>query len=136
MKIKYALSLYPYMTDFTYPRAEKLKKNTEISLLFEKGKWRTNGNLRIIILKDKPSTPVESTKFAVSVSKKYFKRAVHRNRIKRLLRECYRLNKELFKESFGDKTMAILFWVSPEMPEKFQEVETQFIKLCKAQQKS
>ncbi|SIP89942.1 ribonuclease P protein component [Chryseobacterium sp. RU37D] len=124
------------MTNFKYPRAEKFKKNTEISLLFEKGKWRKNGNLRIIILKDKPAAPIESTKFAASVSKKYFKRAVHRNRIKRLLRECYRLNKDLFKEAFGNKTIAMLFWASPEMPEKFQDVETQFIKLCQAQKKS
>ncbi|MCS3867664.1 ribonuclease P protein component [Chryseobacterium ginsenosidimutans] len=123
------------MTNFKYPRAEKLKKNTEISLLFEKGKWRTSGNLRIIILKNKPATPVESTKFAVAVSKKYFKKAVHRNRIKRLLRECYRLNKDLFTEAFGDKTAAMLFWASPEMPEKFQDVEAQFIKFCQAQKK-
>lgn len=123
------------MTNFKYPRAEKLKKNTEISLLFEKGKWRSNGKLRIIILKDKPSAPVEHTKFAVSVSKKYFKRAVHRNRVKRLLRECYRLHKDLFKESFGNKTMAMLFWISPEMPEKFQDVEEQFIKLCQSMKK-
>lgn len=121
------------MTNFKYPRAEKLKKNTEISLLFEKGKWKTNGNLRIIILKDKPSVSIDSTKFAVSVSKKYFKKAVHRNRVKRLLRECYRLNKDLFKETFGEKTMAMLFWVSPELPQKFQDVEAQFIKLCQAQ---
>jgi len=124
------------MTNFTYPRAEKLKKNTEISLLFEKGKWKSNGNLRIIILKDKPAAPVENTKFAVSVSKKYFKKAVHRNRIKRLLRECYRLNKNLFKESFGEKTMAMLFWVSPELPEKFQDIEKQFIALCQSMKKS
>lgn len=123
------------MTNFKYPRAEKLKKNTEISLLFEKGKWRSNGNLRIIILKDKPAASVEHTKFAVSVSKKYFKRAVHRNRVKRLLRECYRLHKDLFKESFGNKTMAMLFWISPEMPEKFQDVEEQFIKLCQSMKK-
>lgn len=123
------------MTNSKYPRAEKLKKNTEISLLFEKGKWRTSGNLRIIILKDKPSLPVESPRFGVSVSKRYFKRAVHRNRIKRLLRECYRLNKDLFRQAFGEKTMAMLFWVSPEMPPKFQDVEAQFIKLCEAQKK-
>ncbi|PTT36752.1 ribonuclease P protein component [Chryseobacterium sp. HMWF028] len=123
------------MTNSKYPRAEKLKKNTEISLLFDKGKWRTSGNLRIIILKDKPNLPVESARFGVSVSKRYFKRAVHRNRIKRLLRECYRLNKDLFKQAFGEKTMAMLFWVSPEMPPKFQDVEAQFIKLCEAQKK-
>lgn len=123
------------MTNFQYPRAEKLKKNTEIGLLFEKGKWRTSGNLRIIILKDKPNLPVEEAKFGVSVSKRYFKRAVHRNRIKRLLRECYRLNKDLFKQAFGEKTVAMLFWVSAEMPPKFQDVEAQFIKLCEAQKK-
>ncbi|CAI8929116.1 ribonuclease P protein component [Chryseobacterium sp. IT-36CA2] len=123
------------MTNSQYPRAEKLKKNTEISLLFEKGKWRTNGNLRIIILKDKATVPVESARFGVSVSKRYFKRAVHRNRIKRLLRESYRLNKDLFKQAFGEKTMAMLFWASPEMPPKFQDVEAQFIKLCEAQKK-
>ncbi|MFS4431343.1 ribonuclease P protein component [Chryseobacterium sp. S90] len=123
------------MTNSKYPRAEKLKKNTEISLLFEKGKWRTSGNLRIIILKDKATLPIEAPRFGVSVSKRYFKKAVHRNRIKRLLRECYRLNKELFKEAFGEKTMAMLFWVSPEMPPKFQDVEAQFIKLCETQKK-
>lgn len=124
------------MQNFKYPREEKLKKNSAITLLFEKGKWRTCGNLRIIILKDKPNHPVESTQFGVSVSKRYFKRAVHRNRIKRLLRECYRLHKDVFKDTFGGKTLAMLFWVSPEMPHKFQDVEAQFIKLCQSQKKS
>ncbi|HCN48877.1 MAG TPA: ribonuclease P protein component [Chryseobacterium sp.] len=123
------------MQNSQYPRAEKLKKNTEISLLFDKGKWRTSGNLRIIILKDKPNIPIETGRFGVSVSKRYFKKAVHRNRIKRLLRECYRLNKALFKEAFGEKTMAMLFWVSSEMPPKYQDVEAQFKKLCEAQKK-
>ncbi|SHM12968.1 ribonuclease P protein component [Chryseobacterium polytrichastri] len=122
------------MTNFKYPRAEKLKKDNEITLLFEKGKWRTCGNLRIIILKDKPTLPVEALKFGVSVSKRYFKKAVYRNRVKRLLRESYRLNKDLFKEAFGEKTIAMMFWVSPEMPAKFQDVEEQFIKLCQSNQ--
>jgi len=124
------------MQNFTYSRQEKLKKNTEIALLFDKGKWRSCGNLRIIILKDKPNQPVENHKFGVSVSKRYFKKAVHRNRVKRLLRECYRLNKDLFKEAFGEKSLAMMFWVSSEMPAKFQEVEEQFIKLCQMQKKS
>lgn len=124
------------MTDFTYSKKEKLKKKAEIDLLFSKGKWKTSGHLRIIILKDHPNLENENVKFGVSVSKRYFKKAVHRNRIKRLLRECYRLNKELFKESFGEKTAAMLFWVSNELPEKFQDVELQFIKLCQSQKKS
>ncbi|MCE3074998.1 ribonuclease P protein component [Chryseobacterium gwangjuense] len=121
------------MTNFTYSKAEKLKKDTEIALLFEKGKWKTCGNLRIIVLKEKPTVPIEQAKFGVSVSKRYFKKAVHRNRIKRLLREAFRLNKEAFKEAFGEKTFAMLFWVSSEIPAKFQDVEEQFLKLCTSQ---
>jgi len=123
------------MTDFKYSKAEKLKKEKEIALLFEKGKWKTCGNLRIIILKEKPTVPIEHAKFGVSVSKRYFKKAVHRNRVKRLLREAYRLNKDVFKEAFGEKTLAMLFWVSSEIPSKFQEVEEQFIKLCASQKR-
>lgn len=121
------------MSDFKYPKQEKLKKDTEITLLFAKGKWRSCGNLRIIILKNHVDLQTENVKLGVSVSKRYFKKAVYRNRVKRLLRECYRLNKDLFRESFGDKTIAMLFWVSNELPEKFQNVEAEFIKLCQSQ---
>jgi len=124
------------MSDFKYPKDEKLKKDNEITLLFAKGKWRSCGNLRIIILKNHPDLHTENVKLGVSVSKRYFKKAVYRNRIKRLLRECYRLNKDLFKESFGEKTIAMMFWVSNELPEKFQDVEAEFIKLCQSQKKS
>ncbi|WP_370896584.1 ribonuclease P protein component [Chryseobacterium gossypii] len=118
---------------FKYPRKEKLKKNSEITLLFEKGKWKTCGKLRMIVLKNDPA---ESTKFGVSVSKRYFKKAVHRNRIKRLLRECYRLHKDLFREAFGERTLAMLFWVSSDMPEKLRDVEAEFVKLCQSQKKA
>lgn len=124
------------MSEFKYPKEEKLKKENEITLLFAKGKWRSCGNLRIIILKNHPDLQNENVKLGVSVSKRYFKKAVYRNRVKRLLRECYRLNKDLFKTNFGDKTIAMLFWVSNELPEKFQDVEADFIKLCQSQKKS
>lgn len=124
------------MQNFKYPKKEKLKKKDEITLLFEKGKWKNSGSLRIIILKNHPDLLTDNVKLGVSVSKRYFKKAVNRNRIKRLLRECYRLNKDLFTEYFGEKTTAMLFWVSSELPKTFQEVEEQFIKLCRSQKKS
>lgn len=124
------------MQNFKYPAEEKLKKKNEITVLFEKGKWKNCENLRIIVLKSHPEILTDHVKIGVSVSKRYFKKAVHRNRIKRLLRECYRLHKDLFKEAFGEKTIAMLFWVSPELPQKFQQVEEQFIKLCQSQKKS
>jgi len=50
-----------------------------------------------------------------SVSKRYFKRAVKRNRIKRQLREAYRLQKEVL-QPLGDEGLDIAFlWTAAEM---------------------
>ncbi|GGG44244.1 ribonuclease P protein component [Epilithonimonas arachidiradicis] len=114
-----------------YPSREKLKKKSEIDLLFKKGKWLSVDNLRIIYFSSSEKHPIESCKIGVSVSKKFFKKAVDRNRIKRLLRESYRLNKATYFDAFGEQTLAMLFWVSKDLPEHFSDVEKQFINLCK-----
>ena len=117
-----------------YPTREKLKQKKEIDFLFAKGKWQTNGNLRIITidLSKKPPEDFEisNQKVGVSVSKKYFKKAVDRNRIKRLLRELYRLNKELFTEVYGNNSLSMIFWVSATKPLNYKSLEDNFIALC------
>ncbi len=50
----------------------------------------------------------------VSVSKRYFKRAVKRNRIKRQLREAYRLQKDVLQPLDGGLDIAFL-WTSADM---------------------
>jgi ribonuclease P protein component len=119
------------MKNFGYPKQEKLKSKKEISLLFEQGKWKSCGNLKIIFLNDSLFHS-ENQKLGVSVSKRYFKKAVERNRIKRLLRESYRLNKEIYAESFEKNALAMLFWTSQKIPENFKEVEKEFLNLCKS----
>ena len=57
---------------------------------------------------------VDEVRVMVSVSKRYFKRAVKRNRIKRQLREAYRLQKELLQPLSGGLDMAFL-WTSDEL---------------------
>ena len=57
---------------------------------------------------------LETVRIMVSVSKRYFKRAVKRNRIKRQLREAYRLQKELLQPLDGGLDIAFL-WTSDEM---------------------
>ncbi len=50
------------------------------------------------------------TRIAISVSKKKFKRAVKRNRVKRLTREAFRLNKtEFYNKMVKGQTVDILF---------------------------
>ena len=119
-----------------YPTKEKLKQKREIDLLFGKGKWLTCGNLRVISIdldkKPKEGLIVENQKVGVSVSKRYFKKAVHRNRIKRQLREVYRLNKSIFTSVFGAHSLSMIFWVNSEMPKDFKSLEENFLSLCKS----
>lgn len=66
-----------------YHRTEKLKNKTDISLLFQKGKRFSYKEMTIIsLVKEDLKTP----KVGVSVSKRYFKKAVDRNRIKKIIK--------------------------------------------------
>lgn len=117
------------MKKYGYATHEKLKQKKEISFLFEKGKWRSCGRLRIISVKD---DSILNQKVGVSVSKRNFKKAVDRNRIKRLLREAYRLNKNVFTDCFGTHSLSMILWASKDIPEHFDDVQKDFLNLCKS----
>jgi ribonuclease P protein component len=99
---------------YTYPSNEKLKSRKQIQALFEGGKHVKTENLRLIFL----PLPLEDAplKIGVSVSKKHFKLAVDRNRIKRLMRESYRLNQHEFKAILTQPYVMMLVYQSPKMP--------------------
>ena len=86
-----------------------LKIEKEISKLFEIGKSVSGGLVFSKVLDSNES------KFVFTVSKKKFKRAVDRNRIKRLMREVVR------KEKISGKNIAFIF-VGKELP-TYNEVE-------------
>ena len=116
-----------------FPKDEKLKNKTDISLLFEQGKWSSYKELAIISLQ-KEDLSVQ--KVGVSVSKKFFKKAVDRNRVKRLLRETYRLNKPLFIKTFGENSLNMMFYRSAKLPKNMTEIESLFLKLCEEKNSS
>jgi ribonuclease P protein component len=85
------------MTRFTLAREERLSSLRDIEALFKEGKSLTKYPVRLVWrVAAAPGTYPVSIVF--SVSKKKFPRAVDRNRIKRLLRENYRLLKPDFYE--------------------------------------
>lgn len=112
---------------FTYPIKEKLKSKKSIELLFSEGKSVSKYPLRLVYA-DNIIEKEELIKFGVSVSKKYFKKAVDRNRLKRILRECYRLNKHLLVDSI-QKPMSLMFFYQSKEVLSYQEINEKTILL-------
>ena len=113
--------------DVSYPKIEKLKSRKTIESLFEDGKSVSKFPLRLVY-KEIVLPDAEKIKFGVSVSKKYFKKAVDRNYFKRVLRECYRLNKHLIFEK-TNKKFAILFFYQTKERLSYHEINEKAIAL-------
>ncbi|TYA52177.1 ribonuclease P protein component [Formosa maritima] len=111
----------------TYPHKEKLKSEKLISQLFEEGKSVSAYPLRIVYLKTHFDDGVVF-KAGVSVSKRHFKKAVDRNRIKRLLREAYRLQKRAFFNNMTTQYAFMILYIGKEKP-TYIEVETKMKQL-------
>lgn len=106
-----------------FPKKEKLKSESLIREIFEEGKSITSYPLKLIYLNIKVP---EKTKIqcGVTVPKRNFKSAVKRNRIKRLLRESYRLNKEQIFNNIEGSFAFLFLYLGKEIPE-YEEVEKQ-----------
>lgn len=92
----------------TLSKAERLSSKLLIEKLFAgEAKSFSAYPLRLVFI------PVEeqvsaSASILISVSKKRFKRAVHRNRVKRQVREAYRKNKHTLLELLEEKEVNVI----------------------------
>lgn len=112
---------------FTYPKKEKLKSKTTIDLLFSEGNSVSKFPLRLVYVENKEEN-AELMKMGVSVSKKYFKKAVDRNYFKRVLRETYRLNKHILIDNIK-KPYAFMFFYQTKERLSYKEIEEKTIQL-------
>src|SRR6185295_15608714 len=84
--------------DFRFHKAERLNKKKTIEALFEKGASFSVFPIKVIFTFQAGVIP-PLHQVLITVPSKNFKKSVDRNRIKRRIREGYRLNKALFQAS-------------------------------------
>ena len=113
--------------NYTYPKEEKLKSRKLIDLLFTEGKSVSKFPLRLAYIQSDfgEGLPI---KMGVSVSKKYFKKASDRNYFKRVMRETYRLNKNLLIDNL-DKPYAFMLLYQTKERLDYHEINQKTIQL-------
>ncbi|AUP79450.1 ribonuclease P protein component [Flavivirga eckloniae] len=111
----------------SYPKKEKLKSKKLIEQLFKEGRSVSAFPLRLVYLETRFDEDLIA-KTGVSVSKRNFKTAVDRNRIKRLLREAYRLNKAEHFNNITTQYAFMILYIGKEKP-TFTQVESRMKRL-------
>lgn len=122
----------------TFKKEERLCSKSAIDTLFHSGSSFVVYPFRVVYLLT--PAPVQEVKVILSVSKRRFRRAHDRNRIKRLMREVYRLQKgTLLYPLLEDKSLnfAIQYIAKEELPfavlkEKMSKLMNQFKMICHA----
>lgn len=113
------------MSLLSFHRGERLKSRKVIAQLFLKGESFGQYPLRVVWMPMEERRSEYPVQFALTVPKKKFKKAVHRNRIRRLVREAYRLNKQRLYHGLEGKEQQVAFMIiytgQEELP--FREIE-------------
>ncbi|HEX6168220.1 MAG TPA: ribonuclease P protein component [Chitinophagaceae bacterium] len=108
---------------FTLGKDERLKSRKQIEKLFAEGKSFAVNPFRVYFIVNGQLSMVDSggyLQFGVGVSNRNFKRAVDRNRIKRLTREAWRLQKNELNEQVKktQKQLNVFFiYTGKELPD-------------------
>ena len=101
----------------TFSKRERIVSRKLIEQLFSKGSSHSTSAFPLRIVYIEVQRDKEPVQILVSVSKRHFKHAVDRNRVKRQVREAYRHHKQLLTERIpDDKALALAFiWLADEL---------------------
>lgn len=104
----------------TFGKEEHIVSKLQIDRLFSKGGSRALSAFPIRVvyrLYDRPEYDPVAVQVLLSVPKRHLKHAVARNRVKRQLREAYRLQKEILAEALpeGNHLDLAFIWLSDDL---------------------
>jgi len=104
---------------YTYGKKDKLKSRKEMEALFKQGKSFSVFPVKVLFRQ--PETAGYTLQTGVGAGSRHFKRAVHRNRIKRLMRESYRLHVaplQQYLQERGRPLAVFLLYIDKVLPEQ------------------
>lgn len=110
---------------FTLSAAERLKSRKMLDQVFKTGKRINQFPLRASFLVDE-ETSKSFLQYGCSAPVRNFKKAVDRNRVKRLLKEAFRLQKHILLDELAQKDKRLVIFViysAPGLP-KFITIKT------------
>jgi ribonuclease P protein component len=105
-------------------KEERIKKNSHFKLIYSRGKSISNEYLVLYSFKNVNNK--NKNRVGITVSKKVGKSVV-RNRVKRLIRESYRLNRDVLKKGFD----FIIVARNKAAKAKFKDIEKSLMHLMK-----
>lgn len=117
---------------FTLGKDKKLKSKKAIEQLFVDGLSIRKGALRVKYL---VATGETHHKVAFSVPKRFFKHAVDRNRVKRMMRECYRLQQHTINDEKAQSYHFMWIYQSNKLPD-YEHLERLMLSIIQQLQKS
>lgn len=108
---------------FAFRKNERITGKKKTETLFAHGKSFISYPLRVVYIVNE-QTLSRGCSILISVPKKRIKKAVQRNRIKRLIRESYRLNKDLINSiSIHEVSIDIAFIYVKDVESKFSLIQ-------------
>lgn len=123
------------MSLYGFPKAEHLCGKNNFQLLFKEGRSFYTTSLKLVCRR--AAAAGFSMQAGMVVPKKMFRHAVDRNRVKRLLREAYRLEKPALHASLGESChqwQLLFVYTGRELP-TFQQVQKSVNVLLNSMQK-